>query len=110
MGWLDALLARIVALNDAWARPLGDFNHRWLSALFRPIAPLKDLLNGTLAGASAAFRRHRYPDRDAARSVVLDVIEQPTAADIALVGDVVFMLLSAAVRAPPTTARRRARR
>ena len=25
------LLARIVALNDGWARPFGEFNHRWTS-------------------------------------------------------------------------------
>ena len=31
--WLD-LLARLVAHQDGWARPFGDFNHRWLS---RPV-------------------------------------------------------------------------
>src|SRR6478736_3310929 len=29
------LLARLVAMNDRWAQPFGDFNHRWLTALFR---------------------------------------------------------------------------
>ena len=43
-------LARLVAWQDRWATPLGDFNHRWLSALFRPIRPIKDLLNGTWLG------------------------------------------------------------
>ena len=40
-------LARLVAMNDGWAKPFGDFNHRWLTALFRPIRPIKDFLNGT---------------------------------------------------------------
>ena len=44
------LLARLIAINDGWARPFGDFNHRWLSALFGPIRPIKDLLNGRWLG------------------------------------------------------------
>ena len=44
--WLD----RLIALNDRWAVPFGDFNHRWLAALFRRIRPVKDLLNGTWLG------------------------------------------------------------
>ena len=44
------LLARLVAMNDGWAKPFGDFNHRWLTALFRPIRPVKDFLNGTWLG------------------------------------------------------------
>ena len=44
------LLARLVGMNDGWAKPFGDFNHRWLSALFRPIRPVKDFLNGTWLG------------------------------------------------------------
>ena len=46
------LLARLVALNDRWARPLGDFNHRWLTALFRPLGPVKDLLQRPVARPS----------------------------------------------------------
>src|SRR5437870_10967050 len=43
-------LARIMSAQDPWARPLGDFNHRWLSALFRPIRPIRDLLSGVWLG------------------------------------------------------------
>ena len=35
-----------------WARPFGDFNVRWLGALFRPIRPIKDFLNGKWLGHS----------------------------------------------------------
>lgn len=43
-------LARILSMQDGWAKPFGDFNHRWLAALFRPVRPLKDLLNGAWLG------------------------------------------------------------
>ena len=39
-------LARLVAWQDRWATPLGDFNHRWLSALFRPIRPSRTCSTG----------------------------------------------------------------
>ena len=61
------LLARLVAMNDGWAQPLGDFNHRWLTALFRPIRPVKDLLNGTLARPPAPCGGDRPPDRRCSR-------------------------------------------
>ena len=32
-------LIDLVAWQDRWARPFGEFNHRWLSALFRPDPP-----------------------------------------------------------------------
>ncbi len=47
---MGRLLSRLVALNDGWAKPFGDFNHRWVSALFRPIRPIRDFLNGTWLG------------------------------------------------------------
>ena len=47
--WPDCWLGSSHA-QDGWATPFGDFNHRWLSALFRPIRPVKDLLNGTWLG------------------------------------------------------------
>jgi nitrite reductase/ring-hydroxylating ferredoxin subunit len=43
-------LTRLIAANDGWAKPFGEFNHRWVSALFRPIRPIRDLLNGTWLG------------------------------------------------------------
>ena len=47
---MGRLLSRLVALNDAWAKPFGEFNHRWVAALFRPIRPIRDVLNGTWLG------------------------------------------------------------
>lgn len=89
------LLARLVALNDGWARPLGDFNHRWLTALFRPIRPLKDFLNGRWLGHPLHSAVTDIPIGLLLGSVVLDLVGQRTAADLTLLGTILFMLLAA---------------
>jgi nitrite reductase/ring-hydroxylating ferredoxin subunit len=89
------LLARLVALNDGWAQPFGDFNHRWLSALFRPMPPIRDLLNGRWLGHPLHAAITDIPIGLLLGVVVLDVLDQPSAADIALVGTVLFMLAAA---------------
>jgi nitrite reductase/ring-hydroxylating ferredoxin subunit/uncharacterized membrane protein len=89
------LLARIVAAQDAWAKPLGDFNHRCLSALFRPIRPIKDLLNGTWLGHPLHSAATDVPIGSLIVSVALDLLGQPVGADIALLTTVLFMLAAA---------------
>jgi nitrite reductase/ring-hydroxylating ferredoxin subunit/uncharacterized membrane protein len=89
------LLAWIVAAQDVWARPLGDFNHRWLTALFRPIRPVKDLLNGTWLGHPLHSAITDVPIGSLVVAVVLDVIGQPVGADVALLATVLFMLAAA---------------
>ena len=32
---MGRFLTRLIDAQAVWARPLGDFNHRWLSALLR---------------------------------------------------------------------------
>jgi nitrite reductase/ring-hydroxylating ferredoxin subunit/uncharacterized membrane protein len=90
------LLARIVAVQDVWARPLGDFNHRWLSAVFRPIRPVKDLLNGTWLGHPLHSAITDVPIGSLVVAVVLDLVGQPVGADVALLATVLFMLAAAA--------------
>lgn len=90
------LLARIVAAQDGWARPLGDFNHRWLNALFRPIRPLKDLLNGTWLGHPLHSAITDVPIGSLVVAVVLDLIGQPVGGDVALLATVLFMAAAAA--------------
>jgi nitrite reductase/ring-hydroxylating ferredoxin subunit/uncharacterized membrane protein len=89
------LLARIVAAQDRWARPLGDFNHRWLSALFRPIRPLKDLANGTWLGHPLHSAITDIPIGTLLIVVVFDVLDQRVAADVALLVTGLFMLAAA---------------
>jgi nitrite reductase/ring-hydroxylating ferredoxin subunit/uncharacterized membrane protein len=88
-------LARLVTAQDGWARPLGDFNHRWLNALFRPIRPLKDFLNGTWIGHPLHAAATDIPIGALLLTVVLDVLGQTAAADVALVVTILFMLAAA---------------
>ena len=90
------LLARLVAAQDGWARPFGDFNHRWLSALFRPIRPLKDFLNGTWLGHPLHSAATDIPVGSLLLTVILDIAGQTAAADIALLATILFMLAAAA--------------
>jgi nitrite reductase/ring-hydroxylating ferredoxin subunit/uncharacterized membrane protein len=88
-------LARLSAMNDAWARPFGEFNHRWTNALFRAMVPIRDLLQGRWLGHPIHAAVTDIPIGMLLGSVVLDLIGQPTAADITLVGTILFMLAAA---------------
>ena len=92
---MGRLLARLVAAQDVWARPLGDFNHRWLSALFGPIRPVKDVLNGTWLGHPLHPAATDIPIGSLLVTVILDIAGQGAAADIALVATILFMLAAA---------------
>jgi nitrite reductase/ring-hydroxylating ferredoxin subunit len=89
------LLARLVALNDAWAKPLGEFNQRWLAVLFRPLGPIKDLLHGRWLGHPLHAASTDLPIGLLLGTVILDLVGQPGAADIVLIATIVTMLLSA---------------
>jgi nitrite reductase/ring-hydroxylating ferredoxin subunit len=89
------LLARLMAMNDGWARPFGEFNRRWTTALFRPIHPIRDLLNGRWLGHPLHSAATDIPIGMLLGVVVLDLLGQPTAADVLLVGTIVFMLAAA---------------
>jgi len=97
------LLARLVAAQDGWARPLGDFNHRWLNALFRPIRPIKDFLNGTWVGHPLHSAATDIPIGALLLTVVLDIAGQTGAADIALIVTILFMLAAAVTGAADYT-------
>ena len=86
------LLARLVASQDGWARPFGDFNHRWLNALFRPIHPIKDLLDGTWLGHPVHGAMTDLPIGALLIAVILDIVGQNAAADIAIAATILFML------------------
>ena len=88
-------IARLVAWQDRWATPLGDFNHRWLSALFRPIRPIKDLLNGTWLGHPVHAAVTDIPIGSLLAAVVLDLLGYGAAANVLIAVTVAFMLLAA---------------
>ncbi len=68
VGVVARFLARLVALNDGWARPFGEFNHRWTRALFRAI-DADPRPAARVAGWVTLHSRgdHGHPDRHAAR-------------------------------------------
>lgn len=88
-------LARLVSMNDGWARPFGEFNHRWTNALFRAMTPIRDLLQGRWLGHPLHAASTDIPIGTLLASVVLDVIGQPIAADVTLVLTILFMVASA---------------
>jgi nitrite reductase/ring-hydroxylating ferredoxin subunit/uncharacterized membrane protein len=88
-------LARIVALNDGWAKPLGEFNRRWATALFRPMLPIRDLLNGRWLGHPLHAAVTDIPIGLLLGVVILDLVGQPTAADVTLLATIVFMVAAA---------------
>jgi nitrite reductase/ring-hydroxylating ferredoxin subunit/uncharacterized membrane protein len=100
---MGRLIARLVAAQDAWARPLGDFNHRWLRALFRPIRPVKDLLNGVWLGHPLHAAVTDIPIGTLLLTVILDLMGQTAAADVALVATILFMLAAAVTGAADYT-------
>jgi nitrite reductase/ring-hydroxylating ferredoxin subunit/uncharacterized membrane protein len=92
---MGRLIARLIAAQDGWAAPLGEFNHRWLNALFRPIRPLKDFLNGVWLGHPLHAAATDIPIGTLLLVVILDLVSQPAAADVALVATILFMLAAA---------------
>ena len=92
---MGRLLARLIDAQAAWARPLGDFNHRWLSALFKPMRPVKDLLNGTWLGHPVHSAVTDVPIGALTVVLVLDLLGQSGAADVALVVGILAMVASA---------------
>jgi len=100
---MGRLLARLMVAQDGWSRPFGDFNHRWLSALFRPIRPVKDFLNGTWLGHPVHAAVTDIPIGTLLLTVVLDIAGQTGAADVALAATVLFMLAAAVTGAADYT-------
>jgi nitrite reductase/ring-hydroxylating ferredoxin subunit/uncharacterized membrane protein len=92
---LGRLVTRIVDAQARWATPFGDFNHRWLSALFGPIRPIKDFLNGTWLGHPVHAALTDLPIGVMTVAIVLDVIGQPVAADVSVLVGVLAIVATA---------------
>jgi nitrite reductase/ring-hydroxylating ferredoxin subunit/uncharacterized membrane protein len=88
-------LTRLIDAQAFWARPFGDFNQRWLSALFHRMWTIKDLLHGRWLGHPFHSASTDLPIGVLTLVVVFDVLGQPGAADVALIAGVLLMLLSA---------------
>ena len=92
---LGRYVNRVVDSQSRWSKPLGDFNDRWLSALFRPIRPLKDFLNGTWLGHPVHAAVTDVPIGALTVSVIADLIGQPIVADVSMLLGVLAMVAAA---------------
>ena len=88
-------LTRLIDAQAFWARPFGDFNQRWLSALLHRMWTIKDLLHGRWLGHPLHSARTDVPIGVLTLVVVFDLLGQPGAADIALIAGIATMLLAA---------------
>jgi nitrite reductase/ring-hydroxylating ferredoxin subunit/uncharacterized membrane protein len=85
-------LVRIIAAQDRWAAPLGDLVHRALTAVFRPIRPVKDLLNGRWLGHPVHPMITDIPIGAFLVAIVLDLAGHGPAAFWAiLIGQIAFV-------------------
>lgn len=89
------LLTRLIDAQRGWAKPLGEFNRRWLSWIYDRIGPLKDVLHGRWLGHPLHSATTDIPIGAITVSLVLDLLDQRSAADVALVVGIAFMVLSA---------------
>lgn len=92
---LGRWVTRIVDAQARWATPFGDFNHRWLTALFGPIRPVKDFLNGTWLGHPVHAALTDLPVGVMTVAIVLDIIGQRVAADVAVLIGVLSIVATA---------------
>jgi nitrite reductase/ring-hydroxylating ferredoxin subunit/uncharacterized membrane protein len=92
---LGRYLTRAVDAQARWAKPFGDFNHRWLSALFHPIRPLQNFLNGTWLGHPVHSVVTDVPIGALTVSVIADLIGQPLVADVAMLLGVLALVAAA---------------
>jgi nitrite reductase/ring-hydroxylating ferredoxin subunit len=92
---IGRLLLRILRAQWRWAVPFGDFNVRWIGAMFRPIGPIKDFLHGKWLGHSVHALLTDLPIGVLSLTVLLDLLDQRVAADISLVVGVLGMIVAA---------------
>jgi nitrite reductase/ring-hydroxylating ferredoxin subunit/uncharacterized membrane protein len=92
---LGRYVTRAVDAQARWSKPLGDFNHRWLGALFHPIRPIQNVLNGSWLGHPVHAVVTDVPIGALTVSIVADLISQPIVADVALLIGVLAMVASA---------------
>ena len=92
---LGRLLERIVDAQTRWAKPVGDWLHGVTAAVFGRILPVRDFLAGTWLGHPLHALLTDVPIGALTVTIVLDVIGQPVAADVALLIGVLAMLASA---------------
>jgi nitrite reductase/ring-hydroxylating ferredoxin subunit len=94
---LGRTLTRLIDAQEFWARPLGDWLHGLVDAIFGRMVPVRSFLNGTWLGHPLHAVLTDVPIGALTVVIVLDVLGQPAGADIALVLGILAMLASAVI-------------
>jgi nitrite reductase/ring-hydroxylating ferredoxin subunit/uncharacterized membrane protein len=81
--------------QNGWARPFGGFVQGIVKAIFRPIRPVKDFLNGTWLGHSVHVALTDLPVGAFTLLIVFDVLGQEVAAELSLAFGLLTMLATA---------------
>jgi nitrite reductase/ring-hydroxylating ferredoxin subunit/uncharacterized membrane protein len=92
---LGRYINRAVDAQSRWSKPFGDFNHRWLGALFHPIRPVQNFLNGTWLGHPVHSVVTDVPVGALTVSIVADLIGQHLVADVSMLLGVLAMVAAA---------------
>jgi nitrite reductase/ring-hydroxylating ferredoxin subunit/uncharacterized membrane protein len=92
---LGRVLERLIDAQSRWAKPLGEWLHGLMAAIFGRILPIRDFLAGTWLGHPLHALLTDVPIGALTLVIVLDVVGQPVAADVALLVGVVTMIASA---------------
>ena len=85
--------------QERWAKPVGEWNQRWITAAFARTRPLKDVLNGVWLGHPVHPAVTDVPVGALTAGVLLDLAGQRKAADIVTATGVAAMVTSAATGA-----------
>jgi len=91
-----ALLDRAMAAQDGWVRPLGTWAHGLLNRLFGSMPSVRDFLDGRWLGHPLHAVLTDVPIGILFLVIVLDILGQPSAADITL-GVGILTLIAAAL-------------
>ncbi len=92
---LGRLFERIIEAQTPWAKPVGDWLHGIVAAVFGRILPVRDFLAGTWLGHPLHALLTDVPIGALTLTIILDVLGQPVAADVALLIGVLAMLAAA---------------
>lgn len=88
-------LTRLMDAQAVWARPLGDFVHGIVHWLFHRMKPVHNLLNGTWLGHPLHGVLTDVPIGAFTLVIILDMVDQRQAADIALGFGLLAMIAAA---------------
>jgi nitrite reductase/ring-hydroxylating ferredoxin subunit/branched-subunit amino acid transport protein len=94
---LGRALTRVIDAQEVWARPLGDWVHGIVAAIFGRMITIRSFLNGTWLGHPLHAVLTDVPIGALTAVIVLDVLGQQAGADIALVLGILAMLASAVI-------------